>query len=493
MSSSKREFINFAEWEGKVNEDTLNYEFPKLFKTAATGKLREWAIYIRLIKEDSKKPNETNDQNWNLLAENQIKIKPEYIDDDAKLPDGIAVELWTESGAVGMKISRSAATYILGKNIGKKNERNALQQAMVDARSKYLKKIEEGSVTHQNSDDDDSKDDCVNQAVNKLEIKSKLDNDIMFLPMLAKNYKDLIDKVVYPVYIQPKLDGNRCVSFLNKQGKKDSDLTYENVILYTRTKKEYPYNANNNNIRKELLPILINNFNSVSKESLYLDGELYAHNVSLQQINSDVRGSNNNSDSDSKSIQYHIYDMFYPSYVVEPFEFRTNKLKNIFGDKTYTLLKRVPTKLIHTIDECDKLYVRFLEEKYEGAMIRTPMGAYMKSTIKSSTLRSKNLLKRKEIYTDEFEVVDFKQGVKGKEVGLVIWICAVSTDSDLTFSVVPNMTHKKRELIYKECNAGGVGVGFIKKYKNRMLTVEYRGYSDNGTPLQIKAIGFRDF
>jgi len=118
-------------------------------------------------------------------------------------------------------------------------------------------------------------------------------------------------------------------------------------------------------------------------------------------------------------------------------------------------------------------------------MIRDPTSAYLKSaTVKSDRLRSKALLKRKEVFDDEFEVVDYTQGENGKEVGAVCWICAVGDES---FKVVPNMPLEERYAIYRECKKH-----FATKYKNRMLTVEYRSTSKSGVPLCAKAIGFRD-
>lgn len=104
---------------------------------------------------------------------------------------------------------------------------------------------------------------------------------------------------------------------------------------------------------------------------------------------------------------------------------------------------------------------------------------------KSEQLRSKELLKRKELFDGEFEVVGYTQGSKGKEVGAIVWICAIG---EKTFNVVPNITHAERYKIFKECEAK-----FDKKYKNRMITVEYRGVSNDGVPMQGKAIAFRDF
>lgn len=464
MSADKRDFTDFKSFPGAVNTDTDNYEFPKLFKTTDSGKVREWAIYVRIIKADSKS-KETKAQNWNILAENQIPIKPLYFEQDTVI-NGALVELWTESGITGMKISRSAVTYIEGKNIGKKNQRNSFQQALITARGKYLKKIDEGAVAM----------DILEKQIGDLHIEG----NVKFYPMLAKNYKDFVDKVKYPVYIQPKLDGVRCVTYLNSI----KNPTKENVIMYSRQKKEYPSSKSNDNIRELLLPVLIKYYNKERDESVFLDGELYKNNVSLQQINSGSRGNN------GELMEYHIYDMFYPDYNKEKFADRIETLKNIYRDLTTSArkyVKLVQTHFVNTQAENDALYKSYLADKYEGIMIRTPEGAYLKSSIKKSeALRSKHLLKRKEVFDEEFEVVDYTSGTNGKEVDAIVWIC--STKSGNTFNVVPNIPHKERYLIFKECQTR-----FKSKYEGRMLTCEFRGLSDNGIPLQVKAIEFRDF
>ena len=56
------------------------------------------------------------------------------------------------------------------------------------------------------------------------------------------------------------------------------------------------------------------------------------------------------------------------------------------------------------------------------------------------------------------------------------------------FNVTPNLPINERYKIYKECKEK-----FNEKYKDRMLTVQYRGFSKYGVPLQAKAIEFRDF
>jgi hypothetical protein len=476
MSADKRDFADFKAFPGAVNSDTDNYEFPKLLKTTDTGKVREWAIFARLIKADSKSA-ETRAQNWNLLSEDQVKIKPKYFDQDYKLPEGTLVEIWTESGISGMKISRSAATYIEGKNIGKKNERNSFQQALITARGKFLKKCDEGSVEAED-------------LVKALNAVSVSDPNVKFYPMLAKNYKDFVNKVEYPVYIQPKLDGLRCIVYLSVTKAAATptlaNTTIDNVVMYSRQKKEYPFSASNNNIRKSLLPVLIKYYNVEKKESVFLDGELYKNNVSLQQINRDTRGAT------GELMEYHVYDMFYPSYTTEPFSARTILLAEIHKDLTTDAKKYiqlVSTHFIKSVAENDKLYQQYLDKKYEGTMIRSPEGPYLKSSVKKSeTLRAKHLLKRKEVFSDEFEVVDYTSGESGKEVDAIVWICDAGNNNGATFNVVPNIPHAERYTIFKECQTK-----FKTKYQGRMLTCEYRGLSDKNIPLQVKAISFRDF
>lgn len=486
MSADKRSFVEFESMPGGINEDTNRYEFPTLYKTASTGKPRQWTMYCRLIKLDSKNQSETKAQNWNMLIENEVPILEKYIPNLAKVPDGTIAEIWSEAGVMGMKISRSPATYIMGpKNLGRKDERNVLQQAMVTIRGKYLKKIDEGSVT---------------ELTNLLK-DVVISSNTKFYPMLAKKYDDFIDKIKYPVYVQPKLDGNRCVVFLNTI----DNPTYKNVIMYTRSLKEYPNNPSNDAIRKALLDLLIANYHKSKNESIFLDGELYIHNKSLQDINSEVRGQALN----GESMQYWIYDHFYPSYTSETFKERDEFLNKIYDEflKKNTkglekntgleIIKLLEVNIIESEEECDEIYNTYLADNYEGIMIRNPAGIYQKSsTKKSEQLRSKDLLKRKETYDDEFEVVGYTQGSNGKEIGAVVWICKANTTNTTkgsnttksdTFNVTPNLSIKERYEIYKECEKK-----FDSKYKGRLLTVQYRGLSDNNIPLQAKAIEFRD-
>ena len=54
MSSIIRSLNDFAEFPGTIDYERNLYVYPKLFKESTSGKIREWQIFIRLIKTGSK-------------------------------------------------------------------------------------------------------------------------------------------------------------------------------------------------------------------------------------------------------------------------------------------------------------------------------------------------------------------------------------------------------------------------------------------------------
>jgi len=324
MSASIRNFDNFKDFDGSIKNEI--YCFPKLYKTTLKGQKRQWQIFVRLIKKSSKNIKLTRSYNWNLMDEIQIPIKEEYLFDDAKIPDGVISQIWTESGTTTGKISRSPASYMEITNLGKSNERNFLHQALVEARSKYIKKNEQGSGSK------------------KSNFKHLFD-DKKWFPMLAKLYDDFKDKIKYPQFIQPKLNGLRCIIYYDPVI--ETKEPYEKVIMYSRDKKIYPFNENNIQIRETLLEIFKKYYDFDRKQSIYLDGELYTHGVSIQDINN-ARSSKNNPKS---MICYYMYDIFYPYYNKEPFSDRYSLLENFYNDlnklkNSKKIIRLTNTKLI---------------------------------------------------------------------------------------------------------------------------------------------------
>jgi len=468
MAASKRDFVNFNDFPGEINSGTGIYEFPPLKYTDDANRLRKWQIYVRLVKDT----NRQNGIDWNLLAEKQVPIKPEYFnsgEDRVSIPNGIIAESWVETGIISGKITRSVPTYIdKPAFVGQANERNEFQQALIYARSLYLKYQEKKGTTGTKE-------------------KKVSGPNVMYFPMLASTWKDGHKHIQYPLYVQPKLDGVRCIVYL-----KQKDAGADGVVVYSRTQKEFPkYDY----LKNTLYPYLNDLYDEDNNQSLYLDGELYKHGKKLQDISGESRNEKKRDDTEDNLNEYHIYDCFYPLELDTPYSTRHEQLVELFrairdaGDRTAEkYIKLVPTFKVSTETAVQNKFIQFIKDGYEGAILRNITGTYRANATKTGAfMRSPDLIKLKKKATEEFEVVGYTEGSKGKDKGAVIWIA--KTASGHKFNVTPkDMTYEERYNVYKECQKK-----FDKKYKGRMLTIEYEDLSKMGVPQRAKALIFRDY
>jgi DNA ligase-1 len=209
----------------------------------------------------------------------------------------------------------------------------------------------------------------------------------MIKPMLAykvdKKPVDWSEKV----FIQPKLDGVRCI--FTKDG------------AYSRTGKEFKNLAH---IKYDLTDFFRKHPNTV------LDGELYNHALKddFEKIISLVRKQKPN-DQDARDaqhlVQYHVYDTIAegPDY-----ESRFNWLRtNLPIAASMTLIKNT---VVESQDEAKMLHNVHLAQGYEGSMLRLNKPYEQK--------RSYNLQKFKDFSDTEATIVGYEAG-KGKFTGLI--------------------------------------------------------------------------
>lgn len=449
MSSDKRNFKDFTSFPGNIDKDKTKYTFPKLLSVSALGQPRYWQIFVRLIKKGAASQiKKTYTFNWNKLAEDEISIKSSYLT-DTKLIKGAICQIWQTYGIVGRPPTNPPPTIKEAKLIGSAGQRNCLQQGLIYARSMW----------------------CIKQTRGYTEdLDNRAPSDIYY-PMLAKREKIIRNKLVYPIAIQPKLDGVRCLAFIRNN----------TVILYTRRGKIY---SGHDYIKKELIGPLMKMRGDT--KSLYLDGELYKHGKALQDISGEARRE---SDRAIKNLnQYHIYDAFYPDKMHMPFKLRTGLVRELFaylGDSKY--VKYVRTDIIKKSEQ-KKWFDDIIDKGYEGAILRNLDAPYGGNSTGSGT-RSNGLGKLKKVFSGEYEVVDYTEGRNGGSVGTIIWICKTS-DGNL-FKVTPkDITNIENKALFKKVSKGTV---FEDVYKNRKITVVYEDLSKKGIPLRGKACNFRDF
>ena len=149
-----------------------------------------------------------------------------------------------------------------------------------------------------------------------------------------------------------------------------------------------------------------------------IDGELYNHDLreNFNKITSLVRKSKPTPadlEESSTLVEYHVYDIICSDSMVfsksDTIVFGTRytnlATQTIFGES----IKVVETKRINSQEEMDNLYGTYLEDGFEGQMIR-------KDDVYQQNKRSKFLIKRKEFLTDEYDVLRVEEG-KGNWAG----------------------------------------------------------------------------
>jgi len=366
---------------------TEKFELPILFGLSRVGKIKQWQAKVELNEDDT-------------------------------------ATLIIESGYIDGKIRQIPRLIKKGKNVGRSNETTPFQQAIAEATSKWNSKRDENYEPHQ---------------IDPNNYKPRL-----MLPQLAKNSGE--GKIVFPCYIQPKLNGVCNLSEICN----NSPVLPNTIIHHSRGGQ------------------MFETLDHLDKWLLELDapapvhGELYYHGWSLQKIS----GYTKLIKTDQHLLQYWLYDI---AWLDVSFEKRIEWLMDAFHHKINSYsecpVKLTPTELVQNWDQVKGYHDLYVQQGYEGAMLKNKGGLY------KFQYRSNDLEKVKEYQDSEFEIIGGKEGT-GTDVGCIIYRCI--TEGGLEFDARPRGTVEDRQqmLINLPNDIG------------KKLTVRYAELSDSGVPLQ---------
>lgn len=370
------------------------HTFPKLFKKTKTGAIQEWEIKVR------------------------------------------DTEIGTRFGQVGGAIQETVDIIRSGKNSGRANATTADQQAFSEAKSKWEKQVKKGYVEK-----------LEDAETGKTELGG-------VAPMLAHSFDKHEGKIKYPCFVQPKLDGTRCIAIL-EHGK---------CTLWTRTRK--PITS---------CPHIVKALENLFPTGCFIwDGELYNHEykskfeelISLIRVEKPAEGHEN--------IQYHIYD--HVNFIAD-FRTRTATVNSYIGRYMPNLH---PVFTMEVVDKTEllKIYDKFLDDGYEGAIVRNAEGMYISN-------RSHDLLKLKTFEDAEFKIIGVREG-RGKLTGHGIFICDPNGNSSTkgnTFDVKLDGELGRLKEIWENKD----------KYIGKLLTVTYQGKTAYGMPRFPVGRAIRDY
>ena len=209
-----------------------------------------------------------------------------------------------------------------------------------------------------------------------------------------------IDWQLQRVYIQPKLDGVRCI--IQAEPYSDKGNIIPIVTAYSRTGKEW---KNIDHILEELIPFF------TKHPDVILDGELYNHDLkdNFEKIISLVRKQKPTPVDRHEArllTQFHCYDMYSPDFD-HNFNIRDEFImETIDGEYEHTVT--VDTEEVFDMEDAKKYHVENLALGYEGSIVRL--------NTKYQQKRSHSLRKFKDFSDAEATIVGYLDG-KGKRTG----------------------------------------------------------------------------
>lgn len=284
-------------------------------------------------------------------------------------------------------------------------------------------------------------------------------------PMLAKKQDDVTNRKIFDKewwLCSRKLDGVRCLMY------------WDGKEILTASRGGDDYNPATVHLRenKDLIEFF------KEHPSIILDGELYRHGKTLQQISGAARMEKNAYDCDW--LQYWIYDMYDKSnpeipafnryqFLVENVDYfcEGNEEDEVISD-IYVLSQIEVTGEVNIWKYHDK----FVEEGFEGCVVRNPDRPYKPKG------RTNDMIKFKNYKAEDFKVIDYELGLRGSED--MVFVCELPDGR--TFKAMPVGDRATKEEYVEN---------FEEKYKGHMAECTYFNYSDEGKPTQPKLRVFR--
>lgn len=426
-------------------------------------------------------------------------------------------KVYKSYGILGMKMNTPPPRIFKGVNEGKKNATTDSQQALLQAERSWISQLDKGyyakckegkrrvkealrqksaqggtNAKVTTSKSSDSKTTTTVPKKSKVVVKSNhtLDLDTVAnpLPMHCQTWSDKQACLKYfdfdsGVYIQPKLDGIRCVA----------SLVGEEVLLTSRTGKQFVWLEH---IRKQIKLFLGDN------EDVILDGELYADFVygtyekvknkyeykedptkELPQeqrfdvISGACRPVRNTPHTLETQICYYVFDII---DITKTQQERFKTLNTLFKNKPKEVgqIIKVETKIIRTPEKIMTYHDTYADLGYEGVVLRS------KDLVYQPNRRSLNMRKYKQFVDEEYEIVDitYDKGVSKEHFAWLVYHPGV----DKNFSAKPLGTREQKLQWFKD----------HKKYIGKMLTVRYQPTSsdeEDHLPRFPRGIAIRDY
>lgn len=309
-------------------------------------------------------------------------------------------------------------------------------------------------------------------------------------PMLAEDWhkRRPSTKLYFPIVLQPKLDGIRCLV-------RQSQETGQNIYR-SRTNKTYNFDYLFGEEIDAMMPFF--------PFQVELDGELYIHGLSLQTISSIVSLKTSPEDLSSlrgkkleharevlkmrnERLRYNIFTIITPKDM--PYEERSDLLRSAYArgeeslGRPFEKVVLVQEDVANSFEDIEVIADQYQQAGYEGAMIykvglSLPVGKKHESYYRHS--RTWNLIKYKPFFDEEMKILEVKGG-KGKAAELAG--CRVIDEFGVTHEVNIAENDDVRKRIFDN----------PKLVLGKMATVKHYGRTDDGKLRHASIVVIRDY
>ena len=286
-------------------------------------------------------------------------------------------------------------------------------------------------------------------------------------PMLAKQVDKVTNTKIFDKswYASRKIDGLRALIYMGTDGE-----------LHTASRGAMNYDA-------AMYEILSNKtLIKIFKEcpGLIMDGECYHHGYTLQQLNSIARTQK--TAIDYEVLQFYWYDIVDINSTFDERWALMNDIKDQYDlsfnpekefEEGELRIQFVPQVLVSGYNNMIKLHNDYVEEGWEGLVIRDPDKVYRPNG------RTNDMIKIKVYKSEDFLVTGYELGLRGSED--MVFIC--QTKEGKEFKAKPLGDRLQKEEYVNN---------FERLYKNHIGECKFFYYSDDNVPLQPAFKAFRD-
>ena len=339
--------------------------------------------------------------------------------------------------------------------------RNLWEQVMLEAKHLVKEKLDKGyrEVT---KDPDEYSESELSSILG--EVVTNQDN--VPKPMLAKQADKVTNKSIFNKewYASRKIDGLRALIYMGTDGE-----------LHTASRGAMNYDAAMYEILSH--PTLIKLFKE--NPGLIMDGECYHHGYSLQKLNSIARTQK--TAVDYEVLQFYWYDIV---DINSTFDERWAYMQDIRDQLNLTFeperefkgeelrIQFVPQILVSGYDNMIKLHNDYVEDGWEGLVIRDPDKVYRPNG------RTNDMIKIKCYKNSEFLITGYDLGLRGTED----MVFTLVTKDGIEFKAKPWGDREQKQWYVDN---------FETECLNQYATVKYFYLSDTGCPLQPSVSSIR--